>query len=235
MKDTRRYRRFAVDFKDIHGRILFSNNIKILNISVGGVAFSIDRKLDIGKIYALRLEARSRRLNIQGTIVWIKSDNVFRDKETGLAYIAGMKFLNLSSEKVREIEIFIHENFLKYQKVEPFDSLSELRIHVRFHIHNPERATVSYIEEYKVIKISQRGMLIESDYVLQHQDIIPMEMTISDTQSIALWGKIVMCKTMNDADYLRYEVGIEFIDMSETDRATLKQFIALMEEEKQLV
>jgi Tfp pilus assembly protein PilZ len=236
MEEKRLYRRFTVDFKDIHGRILFSNNIKILNISVGGVAFCIDRKLDIGKIYALRLEAKGRRLNIQGNIVWIKPNNAFQDKERGLAYIAGMKFLNLSYDKVREVENFIHDNFLNYQKVEPFDSLmSGLRIHVRFHIQNPDRAMVSYVEDYKVIKISQCGMLIESDYVLQHQDIIPMEMSLSDSQAIALWGKIVICKPIEDADYLRYEVGIEFIDMSETDRETLRQFIASMEENKQLV
>jgi hypothetical protein len=234
MKEKRRHQRFSVDSMKIYGKILFLSDIRVLNISVGGAAFSIDRPINEGGVYILRLESKGRVLHLQGRIVWSKlNESIQEDGNIIRNYTIGMKFLNLSDSRRRDIEKFIKENFLDYQKVETFAPvMNGIRIHVRFHIRNPDKATVGCTEQYKVKRISQSGMLIESDNVLQIEDMVPMEMTLSEKKAIAFWGRIVTCKTIQNAEPIRYEIGIEFIDMSETDRIILTEFIHLLEDKK---
>ena len=73
-------------------------------------------------------------------------------------------------------------------------------------------------------------MLIESVNHLQVEDRVPMHMTLSEEKTIAFWARIVTCRAIQNAEQQRYELGIEFIDMSATDRTLLKAFITSLEE-----
>jgi hypothetical protein len=118
MQEKRRYERYPADFLDINGRILFSSGITIHNISIGGIAFSTDKKLIAGRNYALRLESKGRILNIMGTIMWSRSSST--NQENGSIFVictVGMKFLNLSGRQVIELEHFIKDNFKDYQNL----------------------------------------------------------------------------------------------------------------------
>lgn len=234
MENKRRYQRFYVDFLDISGKILFSTNIKVLNISVDGVSFSTGKQLTPGGIYVLRLERRNSVLYLEGTIVWTKSNsNITEDRNLVHPFIFGMKFNHSSDTQKREIEKFIKDNFIDYQRVENFPPvMSNIRIYVRFHINNPDKATIDCAEHYKVKRISQSGMLIESVNVFELEDRVPMQMTLSENKAIAFWGRIVTCQALQDTDPQRYEMGIEFVDMSETDSTILKEFITSLENKK---
>jgi hypothetical protein len=230
-REKRRYERYPADILDIHGRILFSSGITIHNISVGGIAFSTDKTLLAGRNYALRLESKGRILNIMGTIMWsqLSSANQENGNVRSICTV-GMKFLNLSGRQVIELEHFIKDNFKDYQRLETEGELiSGIRLHVRFHIYDPEKATLNYVEQFKVRKISQSGMLVESKCPLEIEDAVPMTMDLSETQSIAFWGRIVTCQAFQGAEPQIYEIGIEFTDMSESDGTVLREFIASLE------
>jgi hypothetical protein len=231
MENKRRYKRYSVDFLDINGKILFSTNIKVLNISLGGVSFSTDKRLATGGVYVLRLESKNSKLFLEGTIIWSKlNKNIPEDTKLVHPYILGMKFSHSSDYQRSEIEKFIKDNFIDYQRVENFASvMSGIRIHIRYHINNPDKATIDCAEHYKVKKISQSGMLVESVNVFQIEDRVPMQMTLSDKKAIAFWGRIVTYQLIQNTDPPRYEIGIEFIDMSETDSTILNKFIASLE------
>ena len=235
MKERRHYKRYFVEFKDIHGKILFSSNIQILNISVGGVAFTIDKRLNIGGIYVLRLESKGKALHLRGTIMWSRlSEERKQNGETIRIHTVGMKFKSLGIDRLNEIETFIKENVIDYQRSEGFSpSMSGVRIHVRFHIKDPDKATISCDEDFSVKKISQSGMLIDSYYVFQPNDSVPMAMTLLEGQDIAFWARIVSCKDMEDTEPKHYEIGIEFLDMSDTDRGKLGAFIASIEDRQE--
>jgi hypothetical protein len=231
VENRRRYQRFPVDFMDICGKILFSTNIKVLNISVGGISFSTDKRLTKGGVYVLRLERKSTTLYLEGTISWSKvNKNIPEEGNLLHPYIIGMKFKHSSDVQRRQIEKFIKDNFVDYQKIESFAPLMNgIRIHVRFHINSPDKATIDCAEHYKVKRISQGGMLIESVNVFQIEDILPMQMKLSEDKAIAFWGRIVTYKAIQDTDPSQYEIGIEFSDMSKTDSIILREFIASLE------
>jgi hypothetical protein len=231
MDNRRRYQRFPVDFMDICGKILFSTNIKVLNISVGGISFGTDKRLTKGGVYVLRLERKSAILYLEGTILWSNlNKNIPEDRNLVYPYIAGMKFKHSSDTKRREIEKFIKDNFIDYQRIESFAPvMNGIRIHVRFHINNPDKAVIDCAEHYKVKRISHSGMLIESVNVFQIEDRLPMQMKLSENKAIAFWGRIARYQAIQDTDPSRYEIGIEFSDMSKTDSTILKEFIASLE------
>jgi hypothetical protein len=235
MEEKRRYERYPADFLDIHGRILFSSGITIHNISVGGIAFSTDKKLIEGRNYALRLESKGRILNIMGTIMWSRSSSANQKNGNILPICTvGMKFLNLSGRKVLELKHFIKDNFKDYQKLESEGAvISGIRLHVRFYIQNLEKATLNFVEYFKAKKISQSGMLVESKCPLELEDAVPMTMDLSDTKSIAFWGRIVTCKAVEKAGLQLYEIGIEFTDISESDITILREFITSIEDSLQ--
>ena len=234
MNERRRHKRYFVDFQDIHGKILFSSKIQILNISVGGVAFTIDKSLNVGGIYVLRIESKGIALHLRGTIVWSRLLEERRQNEkTILIYTVGMKFLSLGSDRLKEIETFIKENVIDYQRSEGLPpTMSGVRIHVRFHIKDPDKATISCDEDFSVKKISQSGMLIDSYYLFQSNDTVPMAMTLLEGQDIAFWARIVSCNEIKDTEPQRYAIGIEFVDMSDTDRRKLIAFIDSVEEKQ---
>ena len=61
MQNKRRYKRFVVDILEINTRLTFARNVKILNISVGGVSLRVDKQLNIGSDYTLRIEGKGKR------------------------------------------------------------------------------------------------------------------------------------------------------------------------------
>jgi c-di-GMP-binding flagellar brake protein YcgR len=227
MNEKRRYLRVAVDMMDIHGRLLLSSHIKIHNISVGGLAMSIDKRLEIGRNYTLRLESKTKNLTVRGTIVWSNLSEIHREREDVVPiYTAGMQFMNVDNDKTREMEEFIRDNMLGYQKMEIFKPHSGgVRIHVRFHIHAPDQAIVDYFETYKVKNISLSGMLIESEHALKADDIIPMEIFFTEQTIITFLGRIMNCQPIRSKDRLYYEIGIEFINITDPDKMKLNEFI----------
>ncbi|MBE0425861.1 MAG: PilZ domain-containing protein [Nitrospirae bacterium] len=230
MQERRHYQRFSVDIMDIHGKILFASDVKILNISIGGILLKADKRLNIGRSYILKLENRGKNLTIQGTVVRCTLSESQRVQGNIIPiYTAGMQFTNLSNEKMNEIADFIKDNFIDYQNREVFKpdmfKMSGIRLHVRFHIDDPEKATVHYFDVYKVTKISLNGMLIESEEAVKVEDKLPMEMTLSENEILRFFGRISRCQPIKDTDPSRYEIGIEFIEISEQEKTRLKTFI----------
>lgn len=237
MKERRQYQRYSVNVMDIHGNILFASNVKILDISVAGVLLKANKRLDIGRNYVLIIEGKGKKLTLQGTVV--RSTLSESRKEHGdivPIYTAGMEFINLSNEKMNEIVRFLKDNITDYQKRRISDSdivkMSGLRLHVRFHINAPEKAEVHFFDVYKVKKISLGGMLIETKEPIALEDKLPMEMALPENKVVMFLGRIVTCQLVENIKPKRYEIGIEFIEMSEQYKETLKSFIDSLEEKK---
>jgi len=48
VKNTRRYKRFRLDFVEISGQLTFASEVSVLDLSMGGVSLRADRRLNIG-------------------------------------------------------------------------------------------------------------------------------------------------------------------------------------------
>ncbi len=229
MKERRRYPRFAVEIMDLNGKILFANEVKILDISVGGVLIKTDKRLNMGRNYLIKIESRGRKLNVQGTVVrCMLSESQKVQGNIIPIYTAGMQFTNLTTEKMNEISDFIrqHVQLEKDKACEPdIFKVNGIRLHVRFRIENPEKASVEFFEVYKVKKISLCGMLIESEEQLKAGDKLSMEMKLPEDKTIHFIGKIINCNPLKDTFPITFEIGIEFGEMPEEDKIALNRFI----------
>ena len=66
MTERRRYTRLRMEVVDITGKMMFADEVNIIDISVGGVSLKADRRLNIGHEYAVKMENSGRVLAVRG-------------------------------------------------------------------------------------------------------------------------------------------------------------------------
>jgi hypothetical protein len=231
VKDKRRFNRFAVDVFEINGAILFTNKVEILDITIGGVSLKTDRRLHTGNEYTLTLWDKNKVIALKGTVVWSSATDVGpgTDREASLKHTAGLNFARMTSEKKTKLINFI--NAYRHDLTQPFDlyDLSGLRLHIRVKIQTPLRASLNYPESYKVKKISLRGALVEGRQAIDVEARLPMEITLPEDSVITFTGRIVSCIMIDEYPNF-YDIGIEFIDISDSDHKRLKEFLSVLPE-----
>jgi hypothetical protein len=222
MKEKRRHRRHSLDDMEVNGRMLLASDVKILDISVGGVSLKANRRLNIGCEYELKLQSREKLLSVKGVVVRssLSGTKEVVAGEAAPVYAAGLSFTKLSPEKVTELTDFIESHKLE-EKVEP-RVVSGPRAYVRFHISDPEKAVLQYPENYAVKRISLSGMLIESVCPFEVESRYPMELFLRDATALTVLGRVASCREGGEG---QYAVGIEFLDLKDSDNEVLSAFI----------
>jgi len=72
-------------------------------------------------------------------------------------------------------------------------------------------------------------MLIRCDHALGTDVVVPMELSLSDIPVVGFEGRIANCNAAGDDSGGAYDVGIEFVRLSDEGRETLNNFIAYCE------
>jgi c-di-GMP-binding flagellar brake protein YcgR len=103
--------------------------------------------------------------------------------------------------------------------------LGGARLNIRFHIKDPENAILIYPDDYKVKTISLGGMLIECLRNFEIESRIPMEIFIRDDNPVKFVGRVASCRVIDKEGQKQYNIGIEFLDLTEKDREILSSFI----------
>jgi Tfp pilus assembly protein PilZ len=216
MTNRRRHPRFVVE--NLFGKMVFASQVEILNMSLSGVAVKVDRRLNIGTEYALKLELQDKTTQVKGLVVWSMLSDISRTPrgEDVSFYTAGIRFTDALSPALAAILDFIQEN-----KVVPEQRVTGMR----FHIQAPGKAILDYPEGYRVKNISRSGMLIETERDLQLEGFVPMQVDLPEGQVLTFEGRVVSSEESLDGDARRFEMGIEFLNMSPEDRARLSQYI----------
>ncbi|MDP2168232.1 MAG: PilZ domain-containing protein [Thermodesulfovibrionales bacterium] len=219
-EEKRRYKRFAVE--GIHGNILFSSDIRIVNISLGGAAIETSRRLNIGSGYILKLEDKGRVFSVKGKVMWAVLEEGIKSEhgEVVPVYKVGVQFTDIITEKTTELIDFIDS----HKK-----GIDERLTGIRFKITSPDRATLSHPYTYTVKKISLGGMLIESVRSFLVGDVFPMELFLPTSKLICFRGRVASCAGgACIEDMKHYDVGIEFMDISEECRKNLGEFVSAL-------
>lgn len=231
MQNRRRHKRFAVDFIDLSGNIVFAKSVQIVDIAVGGVSLKADRRLNIGSEYTIKIESADRSLIVKGIVVWSRLSESTRDLKGNVVpvYKAGIKFTDVSEEKKKEIISFIEEYEADFLNKKSIYGIDDLRLYVRLPIEDSERAMLRCDDSYKVKKLSLGGMLIESECPVEIEDKLDMEIKFSDNRSVKFLGRVASCFSTSNETPVIYEAGIEFLEMTGKDRETLYEFIQMLE------
>ena len=94
MEEKRRFKRFSVDIMDINGKMILSTYVKILDISIGGISFKANRRLNMGGEYSLKMKSKGGELTVKGIIVRSALSESISDSWGNIVpvYSAGMQF-----------------------------------------------------------------------------------------------------------------------------------------------
>lgn len=221
--NMRRHRRFAVDVMDIRSNAVYASEVVIIDISITGVSLLTDRKLERGMEYSLRILNNDLDLPIRGTVIWCMENATAekRNEDAHLKYAAGLQFADLKQETISRLVRFILIQTHRQVKVH---EKSGLRCRMRVPLDGREMAVLNIAETYRVKKLSLGGLLIESKHSLESGTRIHMGITMQGNTHLSFTGRVTSCMVSHD-DASHFEVGIEFIEMPEPDRGTLKEFI----------
>ncbi len=222
MQNRRRHKRYKLDIVEINGRMSLADKVKIIDISLGGIAVKADRRLNIGREYVIRLEDKGRSIDVRGIVVRSELSGIEeRDKgEQVSIYTAGMLFKEGQVPKITEFLNSIAENRKKEAPV-AFDR----RLTVRFNITAPGEQTLSFPAQFTVREISLSGMLIRTDQKLAQESMIPMALSLNADSHVTFNGRVASCRSTEYLGQPHYEIGVAFSDLTEKDRALIQAFI----------
>ena len=133
------------------------------------------------------------------------------------------------------IDFIYHSFILRYRSQEGSFNLEERRQHNRLAVRKKVRLKLPDIEDkpcgksfcYSLCEdISQGGIKIPSEYFLPVKQAINMEIFLEDSFGIVSTRGEVRWITSTNADF-KYEVGIEFVDISTESKNCLNKFCQL--------
>ena len=136
-------------------------------------------------------------------------------------YRAGIRFTDVSTERANLLQKFIEDNKVK--------TLETRLGGVRFKIANSEDVKVDLPRKYDVKRVSLSGMLIETGYPLDLNSRHGIELFLNE-EIMNFTGRVAYCETIGTEGALRYDIGIEFIEMSDNNRKSLKDFLDTLED-----
>lgn len=221
----RRYPRFTVEGMEVHAKTIFSADIELFNISMGGACIQTPKRMRIGGNYLIRLKSNGSDIPLKCTVIW---ESLIRNlhnstEETVPLYQAGLSFQDISSDKLVKLKDFIRVSGIPYEhRLTDEQRLSALRFKIDLH----GKGVLNYPKSYKVKRISLGGMLIETNYKFQVEQKLPMALFLSEGSSpIKFLGRIASITATEAANVKNFDTGIEFINISEEGRKRLSKFI----------
>jgi hypothetical protein len=214
--ESRRHKRYAVD--GIHGNVLYPADLEVLNISIEGAAIETTKRLDLNREYVLKIKHKDVVLNLRGRVIWALL--TYREKKGSEniipVYRAGVRFTDTLNEKTKLLLNFIEENKIR--------TLEKRLVGVRFKIAVPQNSRIDYPYKYEVKKMSLSGMLVETEYPLDLNNNYDIELFL-DTNLLNIVGRIVNCVAVESEIGTKYDVGIEFIKLSDKNKELIKNFL----------
>ncbi|HPC84367.1 MAG TPA: PilZ domain-containing protein [Thermoanaerobaculaceae bacterium] len=217
MEERRRNERYAV--QDVRGTLLLSTEARILNMSLTGMAVETDSRLRLGRVYSLKLQHDSELpIPLTATVVWcqLRQAKGQGSPDARIAYVSGLQFEGILSEKAHDLLAFLQSAAVVSVQT---------RVCGRFRARFAETVALDTEYEFEVRKISRSGMLIATDLVAEQDSTFDMEVQLEDGLFRARGRVAYVRPTSTRQGGGAVELGVEFTEMTEPDRALLAAFI----------
>ncbi len=223
---SRRYPRFSVEGMGVHSKMIFTESIKLFNMSIGGACILTKNIFDPGEKILIRLKNDRIYSPLKAVTVWRTPSDVVTDEsgDSVKLYKAGIQFKDISSETLVLLKDFMRLSGVPEEKTYSEEYKPSA---LRYLIKENEEAILHYPENCEVKTISLSGMLVEIDRKLEIEHKYHMAIFIpKDESPIKFRGRIASRFPVLETN--RYNTGIEFLDLSESNKARLKRFIAYL-------
>jgi hypothetical protein len=213
----RRHRRFEV--AGLGGRLVVPMEVRVVNLSLGGMALETNDYLQFGRRYTVNLDNGQRRVTLNATVAWCKLRQTKKNPsgEVVPVYRAGLRFQVLAGERLHELWEIISDHAV----VEVDDS-----VFGRFAPEQPRVVELDSDYRFSVRKLSQSGMLIETDFVPELEARLPLEVMLPDSPWEAL-ARVASVPNLGRRSIGELtQVGVEFCGLDAESRSALKTYIA---------
>jgi c-di-GMP-binding flagellar brake protein YcgR len=225
MGDKRRHKRFIIEGMDVECNMIVAAPVKLLDISLGGASILTDRRLAMGSEYSLKIQGDEGSIKLKGLVIWeeLADSRKNPNGEVTPLYRAGIRFKSALTDKGAEILDFMGDTI---DTTPPQSRLKGLRVKI---INDRTKAILDFHKAHTVKTIGMGGMLIETGQAMQEESKFRMQLLLpEEKRPVVFVGRVASCLE-TAGKKASYDVGVEFLDMPEKDRARLKEFIDLVD------
>ena len=214
--ERRRHRRYSV--RNVRGSLVLQMDVRVLDMSLTGLAVESWQPLGIGGQYDLRLCHGQEELGVPAEVQWSRLVRIEPGGpgETRSVFRAGLDYRDALDDKAREILSFLEHNVV-------IDV--ERRVSGRFEMALDEPVGLTEQREFLVREISLFGMSIETDLELQIGTAFNMELMLGERELEAR-GEVRNNRLLE----LRggeqiWEAGVAFQELSPESRRALRALV----------
>jgi Tfp pilus assembly protein PilZ len=219
----RKHKRFKLHLLDLSSKMSLVGKVKLIDISLGGVAIKADRKLNIGKECLMMLGYEAKHINVKGIVVRSELSGIEEkaDGETITIYSVGIFFKDESAGTVKEFLDSI-ENDKKTQVPEQTDWFYR---DIRFCITTTSGKVLNLPTQFSIKDISLKGIIIQTDHEMKIDSLVFLELSLDACDLVSFVGKIVSCRMLQDRVHASFDIGVEFSGVTDRGRSLLIRFI----------
>ena len=223
MRNMRKHKRFKLDVLDLSSKMSLVGKVKLIDISEDGVAIKADRKLNIGKECLMMLGYEGKHINVKGMVVRSELSGIEEkaDGETITMYSVGIFFKDESAGTVKEFLDSIGNN----KKTQVPEQTDWIYRDILFCITTANEKVLNLPMQFGVKDISQKGIIIQTDLQLKIDSVVLLELSIGTCDPVSFVGKVVSCRMPRGHVRAKYDIGVEFSELTDRDRSLLIKFI----------
>lgn len=104
-QEQRKSPRYKADGIGIHSNMILASYLKIIDVSLGGMSFEADRRLNMGKKYSLNIKSQSVLTTVKGMVVWCSLTKNIKNNTGDIVpiYKCGIKFMDVEPTEIKQI------------------------------------------------------------------------------------------------------------------------------------
>ncbi len=216
----RKYQRYVVEGMDIRARIFFNIEADVLDLSLSGASIRSTQRLNMGRPYALKFTKGDEVTSVTGVVVWEKLVGSEKDAkgQTLPVYTAGVQFTDVFTDKARQL--------VGYIRSVVGETAGKRMAGIRLRLHEPGKAVLIHMDKYHVTIVGLGGISIEMDRELTPDMVILFELILpAEETEVRFTGRVAYCRVMPGSETRMFDVGIEIVEMAETEMTRWKGIV----------
>jgi Tfp pilus assembly protein PilZ len=226
LEEKRKHKRYVIEGMDLQCHMLFATEIQLKDISLSGASIVVDKRLNMGNKYTLKVIDDDSEISLTGEVVWVSISGSKKTPEGEIIplYKAGLRFENVLTGKGTDLMGLLTDSAARQQIAPRLGG-------VRMKLDN-EESVLDYPQAFNIKKISLGGLLMETDRLLEIDKHYPLEVSLfkSEGPPLKCTGRVASCLPHPSGNKDLFNVGIEFLKLSDTDRLRLERFIGRLED-----
>ncbi|MFZ5906161.1 MAG: PilZ domain-containing protein [Nitrospirota bacterium] len=223
VKEKRRYKRFSLEGREVMAKMVLSEEIEIANMSIGGACIVTKNTFTPGAKVFLNLADGNIDGHLQCKVIWESAYSDDASAQSPGRCRAGVQF-----QAVPPYTLIRLKDFMREAGVPDMQKLSEqyLPSSLRFKIYRNRKASLKYPSPCVVKQLSLGGMLVDThqEHAVEQKYPVALYLSAGDVP-ITCTGRIASQIPVRTERSVRYDTGIEFLNLADQDRSHLRRFL----------